>query len=64
MESEGFECYQTSLGGDGVLWHGGSVPPEFQAVEKKKKCVQSGDGELIGGGVRGGVERNDGETRC
>lgn len=30
MSAEGFKCYESSLGGDGVLWHGETVPPEFE----------------------------------
>ena len=29
MSAEGFRCYESSLGGDGVLWHGKTVPPEL-----------------------------------
>lgn len=29
MASEGFKCYESALGGDGVLWHDGGLPAEF-----------------------------------
>lgn len=29
MSAEGFKCYESALGGDGVLWHGETVPLEF-----------------------------------
>lgn len=32
MKAEGFRCYESSLGGNGVLWHDKSVPTEFLAV--------------------------------
>lgn len=51
MAAEGFKCYESSLGGDGVLWHGGTVPPEFLAPAAA---------ERDGSGIEAGVEESGG----
>lgn len=50
MSSEGFKCYETSLGGDGVLWHDGGVPSEFG--------VPSSEGVGVGVGVEAASKRS------
>lgn len=52
MALEGFECYESSLGGDGVLWHDAGVPQEWEAVEKGVKAKGAVDR------VRKGKTRN------
>lgn len=44
MALEGFECYESSLGGDGVLWHDAGVPREWEAAEKGVKAKGAVDG--------------------
>lgn len=51
MAAEGFECYESSLGGDGVLWHGETVPAELLAA-----AAPVGEG----GGIDAGSEKSGG----
>ncbi|CAM9816653.1 unnamed protein product, partial [Ectocarpus sp. 13 AM-2016] len=51
MLGEGFKCYETSIGGDGVLFHGDAVPPAFvaaaaAAAAKAPGAVARGGDEL------------------
>lgn len=55
MVAEGFECYESSLGGDGVLWHDAGVPREWEAAEKRVKANGAVDGSVA---VRKGMTRN------
>ncbi|CAM9745706.1 unnamed protein product [Scytosiphon promiscuus] len=60
MAAEGFKCYETSLGGDGVLWHGATVPPELAAPSKRAAAAAATgsssstmDAESEGSGLAG-----------
>lgn len=44
MAAEGFKCYETSLGGDGVLLHSDTVPPELAAATTRAPAPAAGSG--------------------
>lgn len=55
MAAEGFKCYESSLGGDGVLWHGDTVPPGLLAAAAAPVGDGGGGGiEAAGSGESGG----------
>lgn len=56
MAAEGFKCYESSLGGDGVLWHGETIPPELLAAAAAE--VNGGGGD--GGEIEAGSEESGG----
>lgn len=60
MTSEGFKCYRSSLGGQGVLFHDKGVPADMAAAAAVVKAVgvsgQQAAQRVSSGGV-GGVKR-------
>lgn len=43
MTAEGFKCYESSMGGAGVLWHDGGVP---LSLKPPSRSQEEGEGEV------------------
>lgn len=54
LTTEGFRCYETSLGGAGVLWHDGGVPPALRLAaatgggEAAERSVEMASSDALG----------------
>lgn len=54
MAAEGFKCYESCLGGDGVLWHGETVPLELAGKAAAAAALGEGTGIEAGSEESGG----------